>query len=107
MQLLTSAGTRRCLWQAMACMRRKGSGAPGGRQAAPGEKRYVVGIPKFPRSLRTKIPELKSRATLNVKGHGPIEGPRGGEKGECAFLYLLFPRPATRSLSKTKRSRSS
>jgi hypothetical protein len=85
--------------QAMARMRygkEAGSSPEAAKQLQAEVKRYVVGIAEVPPQLlmRTKLPELKSRASLHIKGKDPIEaGDVVAEKGERGvYLYLLFPR---------------
>ncbi|MBI4876349.1 MAG: hypothetical protein HY822_17065 [Acidobacteria bacterium] len=85
--------------QAVARMRfgaEAGTSPEAAKMLQPELKRYVVGIAGVPPQMlmRTKIPELKTRATLNIKGRDPIQATDvqadRGERG--ANLYLFFAR---------------
>ena len=86
--------------QAVARMRfgkEAGTSPEAAKLLQPEEKRYVVGIAGLPPQLvmRMKPAELKSRATLKLKGKDAIQAldvlADKGERG--ANLYLIFSRP--------------
>lgn len=86
--------------QAVARMRfgkEAGTSPEAAKMLQPEEKRYVVGLADLPPQLlmRSNPAELKSKATLRVKGREPLEAteavPERGQRG--ATLYLVFPRP--------------
>ena len=87
------------LRQAVARMRfgkEAGTSPEAAKLLQPEQKRYVVGISGLPPQLvmRMKPAELKSRATLKLKGKDPIQAidvlADRSERG--ADLYLIFSR---------------
>jgi hypothetical protein len=86
--------------QALARMRfgkEAGTSPEAAKMLQPEERRYVVGLADLPPQLlmRSNPAELKSKATLRVKGREPLVAteavPERGQRG--ATLYLVFPRP--------------
>jgi len=73
-----------------------GTSPEAAKMLGPEEKRYVVGIADVPPQLvmRVKPDELKSKATLKLKGKDPIEAVNvQADRGERGVnIYLFFSR---------------